>query len=45
MVTGLHLYLDSMAIRQSPLLARGGDISGNVLVDPTAKIGEGCLIG
>ncbi|EFJ46105.1 hypothetical protein VOLCADRAFT_81984 [Volvox carteri f. nagariensis] len=42
---GLHLYLDSMAIRQSSLLAHGPGISGNVLVDPTAKIGEGCLIG
>ncbi|GLC44512.1 hypothetical protein PLESTB_000065300 [Pleodorina starrii] len=42
---GLHLYLDSMAIRQSSALAHGPGISGNVLVDPTAKIGEGCLIG
>ncbi|PNW72325.1 hypothetical protein CHLRE_16g672800v5 [Chlamydomonas reinhardtii] len=42
---GLHLYLDSMAIRQSPQLAKGTGINGNVLVDPSAKIGEGCLIG
>jgi mannose-1-phosphate guanylyltransferase len=34
-----------MAIRQSPSLAHGPGISGNVLVDSTAKIGEGCLIG
>ncbi|PNH03693.1 putative mannose-1-phosphate guanylyltransferase 3 [Tetrabaena socialis] len=42
---GLHLYLDSLAIRSQPLLAAGPGISGNALIDPSAKIGEGCLIG
>ncbi len=42
---GLHLYLDSLSIKQSPLLGKGPGFAGNVLVDPSAKIGQGCLIG
>lgn len=42
---GLHLHLDSMHIHSSAQLATGANFTGNVLVDPSAKIGEGCLIG
>ncbi|CAI9759735.1 unnamed protein product [Fraxinus pennsylvanica] len=44
-ITGLRLYLDSLRKKSSPKLATGSHIIGNVLVDETAKIGEGCLIG
>ena len=43
--TGLHLHLDSIAIHSQTLLASGPSFVGNVLVDPTASIAEGCLIG
>ncbi len=39
------LHLDSMHIHKSHLLASGPPFVKNVLVEPTAKIGEGCLIG
>ncbi len=42
---GLHLHLDSLRIHKSHVLASGEGIVGNVLVDPTAKIGPGCKIG
>lgn len=42
---GLHLHLDSLAIHNVDRLASGPQYIGNVLVDPTAKLGEGCLIG
>ncbi|VVA12533.1 PREDICTED: mannose-1-phosphate [Prunus dulcis] len=44
-ITGLRLYLDSLRKNSSSKLARGSNVVGNVLVDETAKIGEGCLIG
>ncbi|KAJ6362972.1 hypothetical protein OIU78_003211 [Salix suchowensis] len=44
-VTGLRLYLDSLRKMSSPKLATGPHIVGNVLVDESAVIGEGCLIG
>lgn len=45
-LSGLRLHLDSLAVRQSPTLAAAGaGIKGNVLADPSAKIGEGCIIG
>ncbi|KAL3585688.1 hypothetical protein D5086_012555 [Populus alba] len=44
-VTGLRLYLDSLRKMSSPKLATGPNIVGNVLVDESAVIGEGCLIG
>ncbi|KAL0289179.1 UNVERIFIED_CONTAM: Mannose-1-phosphate guanylyltransferase 1 [Sesamum angustifolium] len=44
-ITGLRLYLDSLRKKSSPKLACGTHIIGNVLVDESAKIGEGCLIG
>lgn len=44
-ITGLRLYLDSLRKNSSSKLANGPHIVGNVIVDETAKIGEGCLIG
>lgn len=44
-ITGLRLYLNSLRKNSSSMLAVGSHIVGNVLVDETAKIGEGCLIG
>lgn len=44
-ITGLRLYLDSLKKKSSPKLATGSHIVGNVLVDETAEIGDGCLIG
>ncbi|KAJ6325192.1 hypothetical protein OIU76_012307 [Salix suchowensis] len=44
-ITGLRLYLESLRKKSSSKLANGPHIVGNVLVDETAKIGEGCLIG
>ncbi|KAF8396848.1 hypothetical protein HHK36_018483 [Tetracentron sinense] len=44
-ITGLRLYLDSLRKKSSSKLAIGSHIVGNVLVDESAVIGEGCLIG
>ena len=44
-ITGLRLYLDSLRKKTPSKLAAGPNIVGNVIVDETAKIGEGCLIG
>ncbi|CAN1770066.1 Mannose-1-phosphate guanylyltransferase 1 [Linum perenne] len=44
-ITGLRLYLESLRKKSSPKLATGSHIIGNVLVDDSAEIGEGCLIG
>ncbi|CAH0389030.1 unnamed protein product [Bemisia tabaci] len=44
-LTGMCLYLSSLRHRQPNLLGSGDSIVGNVLIDPTAKIGEGCRIG
>lgn len=44
-ITGLRLYLDSLRKKSSSKLAKGAHIVGNVLVDDSAKIDEGCLIG
>ncbi|XP_057979913.1 mannose-1-phosphate guanylyltransferase 1 isoform X1 [Malania oleifera] len=44
-ITGLRLYLDSLRKKTPSKLAIGHHIVGNVLVDESAKIGEGCLIG
>lgn len=44
-ITGLRLYLDSLRKKSSGKLASGSNIVGNVLVDETAVIGDGCLIG
>lgn len=46
---GMCLYLNSLRQRNSTKLYSGSSekrtIVGNVLVDPTAKIGVGCRIG
>ncbi|GAX79927.1 hypothetical protein CEUSTIGMA_g7367.t1 [Chlamydomonas eustigma] len=42
---GLMLHLDSMCISKRHLLASGPSFVKNVLVDETATIGQGCLIG
>ncbi|THG13902.1 hypothetical protein TEA_016057 [Camellia sinensis var. sinensis] len=44
-ITGLRLYLDSLQKKSSSKLAVGSHIVGNVLVDESAVIGNGCLIG
>ncbi|KAL8136602.1 hypothetical protein V2J09_002603 [Rumex salicifolius] len=44
-ITGLRLYLDSLKKSKSSKLASGSHIVGNVLVDETVQIGDGCLIG
>jgi len=44
-LTGLTLHLSSMRNKKSQELSSGGHIQGNVLVDPSVKIGNGCLIG
>ncbi|VFQ61871.1 unnamed protein product [Cuscuta campestris] len=44
-ITGLRLYLDTLRKKSSSKLAFGPHIVGNVIVDETAKVGEGCLIG
>ncbi|GKA07672.1 mannose-1-phosphate guanylyltransferase 1 [Tanacetum coccineum] len=44
-ITGLRLYLDSLRKNAPSKLASGAHIVGNVIVDESAKIGEGCLIG
>jgi len=48
-LTGMCMYLDSLRNSpkspRSPSLANGPCIVGNVLVDPSAKIGANCRIG
>ncbi|EOY07424.1 Glucose-1-phosphate adenylyltransferase family protein isoform 1 [Theobroma cacao] len=44
-ITGLRLYLDSLRKKSSAELEAGSNIVGNVLVDESAVIGQGCLIG
>lgn len=44
-LTGIGLYLTSLAKQNPALLATGDNFSGHVLVDPTAKIGKNCKIG
>ncbi|XP_076923652.1 putative mannose-1-phosphate guanylyltransferase 1 [Bidens hawaiensis] len=44
-ITGLKLYLDSLRKISPSKLASGAHILGNVLVDESAKIGDGCLVG
>lgn len=42
---GMCLYLKSLRQKSPDLLYNGAGAVGNVLVDPTAKIGVGCEIG
>lgn len=39
------LYLKSLNQNSPEKLHKGPDIVGNVLIDPTARIGSGCQIG
>ena len=44
-LTGLGLHLSALRVKLPEQLAEGPHISGNAIIDPTAKIGAGCLIG
>lgn len=44
-LAGTSLYLNSLRNKKAQLLASGPEFVGNVLVDPSAKIGNGCKIG
>lgn len=44
-LTGMCLYLTSLRQKNSNELYDGTGVVGNVIVDPTAKIGKGCRIG
>jgi mannose-1-phosphate guanylyltransferase len=44
-LTGMSLYLNSLKQTKSSLLYQGSGVVGNVLVDPSAKIGKHCRIG
>lgn len=44
-LTGMCLYLTSLKQHNPAQLYEGPGVVGNVLVDPTAKIGNGCRIG
>lgn len=39
------LYLSSLRQKNSDKLHEGSGVVGNVLIDPSAKIGKGCRIG
>jgi mannose-1-phosphate guanylyltransferase len=40
-LTGSKLYLESLNSKNSPLLSKEDYVTGNVLIDPLAKIGSG----
>lgn len=44
-LTGMCMYLQSLRLKQPEWLHSGPGFVGNVLVDPTAKIGTNCSIG
>ncbi|XP_076067765.1 LOW QUALITY PROTEIN: mannose-1-phosphate guanylyltransferase catalytic subunit beta-like [Oratosquilla oratoria] len=44
-LTGMCLYLNSVKLNNSSKLCKAPGVVGNVLVDPTAKIGKNCRIG
>ncbi|XP_048190810.1 mannose-1-phosphate guanyltransferase beta isoform X3 [Perognathus longimembris pacificus] len=44
-LTGMCLFLQSMRQKQPERLCSGPGIVGNVLVDPSARIGQNCSIG
>ncbi|KAF7249674.1 Mannose-1-phosphate guanyltransferase beta [Varanus komodoensis] len=44
-LTGMCMYLQSLRLKQPERLHSGPGFMGNVLVDPTAKIGSNCSIG
>jgi mannose-1-phosphate guanylyltransferase len=44
-LVGSSLYLNSLRNRESPLLAKGDNIVGNCIIDPSAEIHPDALIG
>lgn len=44
-LTGMCMYLTSLRQKQPEMLHSGTGIVGNVLIDPSAKIGNNCRIG
>jgi mannose-1-phosphate guanylyltransferase len=44
-LTGLGLHLDSLRKKKPEELSEGEHIVGNVIIDPSAKIGKDCKIG
>lgn len=44
-LTGMCLYLNSVKNKNPSMLHSGADIVGNVLIDPSVKIGKDCKIG
>lgn len=44
-LTGLHLHLTSLRLHRPKELSSGTTFKGNVLIDPSAKIGRDCMIG
>lgn len=44
-LSGMCLHLDFVERSKADTLSTGSKFIGNVMVDPTAVIGEGCLIG
>jgi mannose-1-phosphate guanylyltransferase len=44
-LAGLELYLNFLSEKSPEVLSRGKELMGNVLVDPSAVIEEGCLVG
>jgi mannose-1-phosphate guanylyltransferase len=44
-LTGMALYLQSLAHQFPERLFRDACVTGNVLIDPSSKIGKGCRIG
>jgi len=44
-LTGMCLYLNSLGQKNHSLLTKGPCLRGNVIVDPTARIGQNCVIG
>lgn len=44
-LTGMCMYLNSLRSKSAEELYKGPGIIGDVLVDPTAKIGKNCRIG
>lgn len=44
-VSGMCLYLKSLNQNHPEMLHKSSGIVGNVLIDPTAKIGADCQIG
>lgn len=44
-ISGLTLYLNSLLKNYPQMLAKGPHVVGNVIIDATAQVGEGCLIG